>query len=110
MKITYQAFTEAFGVHVGETLLPAVANPFAKFLLGGAACTPALFGEQTKKAMTFLGIADAEGNVDIDALETFLTNCFKAQPTLPIPLPFVNGIALEKSDADAFIKRLKGVV
>ena len=105
MKVSAQVFQQAVRAHFAEEVIPNVANPVAQWVLAGASAVDAFSGQKVLTSMRMVGVADEGGNVDVDKLEAFFKGAFGKQPTVSLPLV---GVAFEASDAEAFVKRLRG--
>lgn len=105
MKVTAQAFHQATRSHIAEAVIPNVSSPVAQWILAGAAAVDAFTGPKTLIALRMVGVADDAGNIDVDKLEQFLKGAFAKQPHIELPIV---GVVFEQSDAEAFVKRLRG--
>ena len=105
MKVSAQVFQQAVRAHFAEEVIPNVANPVAQWVLAGASAVDAFSGQKVLTSMRMVGVADEGGNVDVDKLEAFFKGAFGKQPHVELPLV---GVVFEASDAEAFVKRLRG--
>ena len=103
MKVSLPQFQQAVNAHVAEAVIPHIANPTMQWFLAGAAATGALLNQRVLGAMQMAGLIDAEGNVDVDKLETFSKAAFAIQPKVETPF----AVTFEQADADAFLNRLR---
>lgn len=103
MKVSLPQFQQAVNAHVAEAVIPHIANPTMQWFLAGATATGALLNQRVLGAMQMAGLIDAEGNVDLDKLETFSKAAFASQPKVETPF----AVTFEQADADAFIARLR---
>lgn len=103
MKVSLPQFQQAVNAHVAEAVIPHIANPTMQWFLAGAAATGALLNQRVLGAMQMAGLIDAEGNVDVDKLETFSKAAFASQPKVETPF----AVTFEQADADAFLNRLR---
>lgn len=104
MKVTAQAFSQAIATHVAQTIIPQVSNPMTQWALAGAVATGSIARRATP-LLTMVGVMDADGDVDVDALDTFINGAFAQTPKVTIPFL---GLTFEQADAEAFAKRLRG--
>ena len=102
MKITADKFNEYIEQFVKGVLVQNARLPQTKFKLGFALGTGklALSPEMLESAKT-VGIADADGNIDIDALRKATDSGMAAAGELYIPML---GVHLDKGEVDKFFK------
>ena len=102
MKITTNTFNGYIEQYVRGYMIPSADKQLTKFKLGFAlgtgrlAATPDMVG-----AAQAAGIADADGNIDIDLLKKATAAGLDAAGELPIP---ALGVFLNRDDIDRFFK------
>lgn len=105
MKVSAQVFQQVMRTYFAEEIIPSVSNPVAQWVLAGASALDVFSGPKVLAALRMMNVADEGGNVDVDKLEAFFKGAFGKQPTVSLPLV---GVAFEASDAEDFVKRLRG--
>lgn len=100
MKLAKAQFDNAVMAYATSELFPLMGDGWKTWLMAGGL---PLMLPQVHTMLEQFALEDAQG-VDVDALEVFMTNAFKAQPKLEIPLM---GLGFEKGDGEKLIARLK---
>lgn len=102
MKLTAGKFNEYIEQFVKGYLIQAAEKPMTKFKLGFALGTGklALAPDMIESAKA-VGMADEDGNIDIDALKKATDSGMSAAGELPIPML---GIHLDKTEVEKFFK------
>ena len=102
MKITVDKFNDYIQQFVKGYLIQEAEKPMTKFKLGFALGTGKLAADaQMVEAAKAVGVADADGNIDIDALKAATSSGIDAAGSLPIPML---GIRLDKGETDKFFR------
>ena len=102
MKLTTDKFNEYILQYVKGHLIQNAKQPMTKFKLGFALGTERLaVDQQMLKSAKAAGVADADGNIDIDALKKATQSGMDAAGELPFPML---GIHLDRNDVDRFFK------
>ena len=100
MKITAEKFNGYITQFVKGHLIQNAKQPITKFKIGFALGTGRLVAdEQMVNTAKTMGIADEEGNIDIDALKKATDGGMEAAGELHIPML---GIHLDKDDVGKF--------
>lgn len=100
MKITADKFNDYIQQFVKGYLIQEAKQPMTKFNLGFALGTGKLAADaQMIEAAKAVGVADADGNIDVDALKKATNSGMDAAGSLPIPML---GIKLTKDETDKF--------
>jgi hypothetical protein len=100
MKLAKAQFDGAVLSFATSELLPTLGNTWKTWLIAGGL---PLMMPQAHAMLAQFGLEDEDG-VDIDAIETFMTHAFNAQPKLEFP---ALGIGFDKTDAEKLITSLK---
>jgi hypothetical protein len=100
MKLASAQFDGAVLSFATNDLLPAMGEGWKAWVMAGA--VPLMMPVAHTMFMQF-GVEDAEG-VDIDKVETFITNAFKARPKVEFPLI---GLGFDTTDGEKFLAALK---
>jgi len=105
MKITLDKFNSYIEQFVRGYLIQAAREQLTKFKLGFALGTGKLaVGPELIEAAKGIGVADADGNIDVDALKKATQSGVEVAGELPIPML---GIFLDKNEIDKFFKLIE---
>ncbi len=100
MKLTADKFNEYIQQFVKGYLVQEAKQPITKFKLGFALGTGKLAVDaQMIEAAKSVGVADAEGNIDVDALKTATNSGMDAAGELHLAML---GIHLSRTETDKF--------
>lgn len=101
MKLAKDQFDAGLLAFAVQDLYPAMGNSWKTWVLAGGL---PLMLPQAHDMLTRLGLEDEHG-VNMEALEAFMTNAFKAQQTVEVPLL---GMTFEEADGAKLMASLKG--
>lgn len=100
MRLAKEQFDGAVSTFATNDLLPAMGDGWKAWVMAGA--LPLMMPVAHTMLMQF-GVEDAEG-VDVDKVESFITNAFKARPKVEFPLI---GLGFDTTDGEKFLAALK---
>lgn len=100
MRLAREQFDGAVLGFAMNDLLPAMGEGWKAWVMAGAV---PLMMPVAHTMLTQFGVEDAEG-VDVDKVETFVTNAFKARPKVEFPLI---GLGFDTTDGEKFLAALK---
>lgn len=100
MKLASAQFDGAVLAFATNDLLPAMGDGWKAWVMAGA--VPLIMPVAHTMLKQF-GVEDAEG-VDVDKVEAFITNAFKARPKVEFPLI---GLGFDTTDGEKLLAALK---
>lgn len=108
MKISKKLFDEKLAEYIESRLVPSIKDPLRQFLvataLGTRRISIGMFGDQMTAA---LGLVDAEGNVDTEALRAAMTfGMKKVENDLHVG---ILGLHFSQADIDKFFAFLDAI-